>query len=163
MHSALRELLIIHYIEMYSSPRELQTIHYIKMHSALRELQTIYYIEMHTALRELLIIPYIEIHSALREPPTIHYIEMHKFKDSHNSSLCTLEILETCAGLWIMPSPAPRAPTSDWTRTCIYILHPHPPQPRTSWTCASPVPLQVVPAACLKLTLSQINKIHIDD
>ena len=55
--------------------------------------------EMHSALRELLTIPYIEIHSTLREPPTIHYIEMHKLKDSHNSSLWTLETLETCAGL----------------------------------------------------------------
>ena len=34
MHSALRELQQIHYIEKQSTRRELQTIHYIEAHSA---------------------------------------------------------------------------------------------------------------------------------
>ena len=46
MDSALRELLMIPYIEIHSSAlRELQTNNYIEKDSALRELPTINYIE----------------------------------------------------------------------------------------------------------------------
>ena len=43
------------------------------MHSALRELQTIPYIEIHSALRELLTIPYIEMHSALMRHGSLYH------------------------------------------------------------------------------------------
>ena len=49
--------------------------------------------------------------------------------------------VETCAGLWIMPAPAPQAPGLAWARTLIYILYLHPhklyphlPHTRTSWS-----------------------------
>ena len=47
-------------------------------------------------------------------------------------------LLETCAGLQIMPAPAPRAPPLVWTRTWIYILYPHP--PRIAQVVPAPVP-----------------------
>ena len=56
MHSALRELLIIHYVEMHSALGELQTIHYIEMQVPLGNYQQ-YVIAKNSALRELQTVP----------------------------------------------------------------------------------------------------------
>ena len=68
MHSALRELQTIPYIEIHSALTELPKIHYRTLkYSTLKELHTIHYIEIHSALGELPTMYVIEKHSALRK------------------------------------------------------------------------------------------------
>ena len=78
IHSALKELPIIHYIEN-NALREVQTIPCIERRSALGELPTMYVIEKHSSLRELLILTcaHIQMRSGLGvllTTWTIHHI-----------------------------------------------------------------------------------------